>query len=133
MSLHLLVSGQLIADPQRRQGAKAAFVTATVRAGAGDDTTLVNVIAFADQAERLLGLAKGAPVAVSGRAELKRWTGKDGAERTGLSVVASEIAALKPRPRRRSDEPRAPSQRWDGAGGDRRPLDDPLPAEWSER
>jgi len=36
----------------------------------------------------LAGLAKGAELYVEGRLSLNTWTGKDGAQRTGLAVTA---------------------------------------------
>jgi single-stranded DNA-binding protein len=72
----------------------------------GDGSALVSIVAFGSAAERLLSLSKGAAVAASGRAELKSWTAKDGTGRTGLSIVASEIAAARPKPRTRDGAPR---------------------------
>ena len=97
MSLHVLVSGPLFADPQRRVGAKGVFATGTVHVR-GDEPTLVNTIAFQQQAEQLLDLVKGDAIAVSGPARLTSWTGRDGAEKHGLSVIAQQIAALQRRP-----------------------------------
>jgi hypothetical protein len=69
MSLHVLATGFLVGDPQRREGAKGPFTTATIRAD-GDEPILVSIIAFGDEGERLLGLTKGDALAVSGRARL---------------------------------------------------------------
>jgi single-stranded DNA-binding protein len=98
MSLYILASGALISDPQGRAGAKGPFTTATIRAN-GDEAALVSVIAFGDEANRLLQFVKGDALAVSGRARLTSWTGHDGTEKRGISVVAEQIAAAKPRPR----------------------------------
>jgi single-stranded DNA-binding protein len=73
MSFYVLASGALIADPQCRAGAKGAFTTATIRAN-GDEAVLVSVIAFGDEAGRLLEFVKGDALAVSGRARLTSWT-----------------------------------------------------------
>jgi single-stranded DNA-binding protein len=96
MSLYLLATGTLIADPQRREGAKGAFATATIRAVNGDEATFISLISFGEEAARLLELAKDDAVAVSGRARLSTWTGRDGAEKHGISLVAEQIAATKP-------------------------------------
>ena len=95
-SLRLLASGALISDPQRRDGAKGPFTTATIRA-TGDESVLVSVIAFATDGERSLEYSKGDALAVSGRARLASWTGRDGTKKHGISVVAEQIAAAKPR------------------------------------
>jgi single-stranded DNA-binding protein len=105
--LWAMAAGTLARDPEQCSSAKGkTFVVATVRVGSGDKATFVNVIAFNEAAERLLQLRKGIAVSVAGRLELKTWTSKDGGERSGLSVVASEIAAARPCPRVRDAAPR---------------------------
>jgi single-stranded DNA-binding protein len=99
MSLHVLATGILVADPQRREGRQGPFATAAVRTrGEGDDAIIVSAIAFGETAERLLKLAKGDAVAVSGRARLTSWPGRDGAEKHGISVVADQLATVGPHP-----------------------------------
>jgi single-stranded DNA-binding protein len=98
VSLHVLAGGTLIANPQRREGAKGPFTTATIRAD-GEEAVLVSAIAFGDAAERLLTLSKGDALAVSGRTRLTNWTGRDGIEKHGISLVVEQIAAARPRPR----------------------------------
>jgi single-stranded DNA-binding protein len=95
----MLASGALVADPQRREGQKGPFAIATIRAADGDEPALVSGIAFGENAERLLGFVKGDALAVSGRARLTSWTGRDGAKKHGVSIVADQIAAAKPRPK----------------------------------
>jgi hypothetical protein len=96
MSLHVLASGALIADPQCREGAKGPFTTATIRV---DGDLLVSVIGLGDAGERLLRLGKGDPVSVAGPARLTAWTASDGSERHGISVRVEQIIAAKPRPK----------------------------------
>ena len=112
MSLYVLAAGALIADPQRREGAKGAFATAVIRVEAGEPT-IVSAIAFGDTAERLLELAKGDAIAVSGRAQVKSWTDREGVTQRGLSIVAEQIATAKPRPGAAEAQP--------GAGAPSRP------------
>jgi single-stranded DNA-binding protein len=111
MSLHLLAAGSIIGDPQRREGAKGPFTTATVRIDA-DEAVLVSIIAFVAESDQLLAFVKGDAIAVSGRARLTSWTGRDGIEKHGISVIAEQIAAAKPRPRAAgaSTRPRSPTQ-----------------------
>src|SRR5262249_3145631 len=97
--MRLFATGVLIADPQSREGAKGPFTTATIRVDDGDEPVLVSVIAFGDNASRLLEFAKGHPLAVSGRARLTAWNGSDGEPRRGISVIVQETAALGPRAR----------------------------------
>jgi len=60
-----------------------------------------------------LEFAKGEALAVSGRTRLTNWTGRDGAERHGVAVVAEQIISVKPRsksaarPRRHTRSPYA--------------------------
>lgn len=93
MTLHILTTGALIADPLRRAGAKGDFATAIVRVATDDDAILISCIAFGDQTERLLGHQQGQVISVSGRASLRSWTGRDGVEKHGLSVVIESIAS----------------------------------------
>ena len=93
MTLHCLATGSLIGDPVRRAGGKGEFATATLRTATDDGAILVSVIAFGDQAEQLLAHRQGGAVAISGRATLRSWTGKDGETKCGLSLVAEQIAS----------------------------------------
>lgn len=93
MSLHILASGSLIADPACRTGAKGEFATATIRTATDDGAILVSVIAFGDEAAQLLAHRQGSAVAIAGRATLRSWTGKDGETKCGLSLVAEQIAS----------------------------------------
>jgi single-stranded DNA-binding protein len=104
MSLYTLAAGVLVADPQQRESAKGStYATAQMRVSTGEaEALLVSIVAFADAAQRLLEHGKGDSLAVSGRARLNSWTGRDGAEKHGLSLVAEQIAST--RPQRRPDD-----------------------------
>jgi single-stranded DNA-binding protein len=119
--LYLLATGTLIGDPQCREGAKGPFTTVTIRAGNGDEAILVSAIAFGAEGERLLELGRGDAVSISGKARLTAWTGRDGAERHGLSVVAEQLTTLK-RPKSAAGRRRH---------GGRRPYSVPRSAEGS--
>lgn len=119
--LWAMANGVLARDPERRTGAKGIFALATLRIGNGDAAQWVSTIAFAEQAERLLSLHAGDAVSASGRAEMKTWQGRDGIERTGLSIVATEIAAARPR---NSAPRRARATQRPSYSGP--PLDDPV-------
>jgi single-stranded DNA-binding protein len=96
MSFFVLISGVCVADPQSREGSKGPFTTAAVRVGDSDEAFVANVIAFGELASRLAEeFSKGSTIALSGRARLSSWTGRDGSERHGLSVVAAQIIGLK--------------------------------------
>jgi single-stranded DNA-binding protein len=137
VSLHALAQGTPIADPQRRQGAKGPFATATLRvATGGGEAILVSIIAFGAEAEALLEFGKGDALAISGRAEMRRWQGGDGEERAGLSIVVDRIVTLKPRPKPRGDDASTPRSRQRSpyarhrpqpAADERAPLNDEIP------
>jgi hypothetical protein len=129
MTLRLLVSGTLVGDPQRRTAANGnEYATALLRADCEGEPTIVSLIAFGDQAGALLACGRGDSVATSGKAKLTSWTGKDGVERTGISVTAEQIAALKLRPK--SAIPRRVSRRlYPPPRPPRREPGPPLPAD----
>ena len=57
----------------------------------GDQVTWVSVSVFEEKARALVGLEKGVEIYCEGRLS---WTGRDGAERTGLAVTAWRIEVL---------------------------------------
>ena len=92
MSITALVTGKLIAMPEQRTGASGKpYVRATLAAHDGDGDSLVSVMAFGSAAEQLGALAKGDTVAVSGRAKVSTWTGRDGSAKAGLNVTADVV------------------------------------------
>jgi single-stranded DNA-binding protein len=117
VSLYALATGVLLGDPQRRDGTKGPFATATLRLN-GDEPEVVSIIGFGAASERLLELAKGDALSISGRARLTSWTGRDGIERRGLSVIAEQVAVAKPRTR-------SPTRTRRRAGTIRRPYPTP--------
>jgi single-stranded DNA-binding protein len=115
--IRALITGNLYGDPQARTSqAGKQFVTAKMRADGKDGASVwCSVIAFGEQADRLLTLGDGAALAVSGRAEVSGWLDKQGEPRAGLSLVADEIATLKGKPRPPKPKP---------AQGNGQPFDD---------
>lgn len=58
-------------------------------------TTWARVVVFGGLATELHpALRKGAEVYVEGKLRLESWTGRDGRERTGLSVAAARVEVL---------------------------------------
>lgn len=100
MSVFVLATGTLLADPQRRQGQKASFVTTTLRVADGESGgAFVSLIGFGELADRLAELHQGDAVSVSGRGRLTAWTSAGGEARNGISVTVEQLATLKPKPR----------------------------------
>jgi hypothetical protein len=106
-ALHILASEVLIGDPCRRSSAKRPFATGAFRF---DQGLLISAIAFGTCAETLLTFRKGAPLAISGPARATECTGRDGAKRHGLSVVANAIIGLPSAPPRAGAPRRAPGR-----------------------
>jgi len=97
MSFFALATGVLIADPQRRTAANGnQFATGQLRVPVEGEPVIVSVIAFGDEAARILEFSKGYPLSVSGKVRPTSWTGRDGIEKHGLTLVVGEIAGLKP-------------------------------------
>ena len=93
--LDALVGGKLHGAPQRRPGkAETTFVTAKLRAIAGDNESavMVNVIVFDETAAALLlALEDGDAVALSGSITPKVWTDKQGIARPAIDMVAYQV------------------------------------------
>ena len=105
--IRALIAGSLFADPQQRTSKTGKpFAIARVSVPQGEDGRLFcSVIAFDDSAvNRLLQLRAGASVAMAGTLKVGTWTAKDGAIKPSLDMVADEVAATTPRPKKAKDE-----------------------------
>jgi single-stranded DNA-binding protein len=103
VSVQALISGRLIADPDVRTGESGkSFTLAKVSAATDDGDTLVSCIAFGPVGEQLGALGKGDAIAVSGRASVRTWTGRDGEPRGGFSVTVDAILTAYTVRRRRA-------------------------------
>ncbi|GCL64953.1 single-stranded DNA-binding protein [Pseudaquabacterium pictum] len=92
MSVTALVTGKLIADPDRRSGTgRKPYVLAKMIAHDGEADSLVSLIAFGSTAEQIGSLSKGDALAVNGRAKVKTWQDRDGATKAGLSITADAV------------------------------------------
>ena len=95
VSITALITGRLIADPERRtsSGGKP-YATARVAAGTDDESVLCSVIAFGHVGEQLAALAKGDALSLTGRTKVKAWTDREGQPRAGLDVVADQVLTV---------------------------------------
>jgi single-stranded DNA-binding protein len=92
MSISALITGKLIADPERRNGSSGKpFALARLAAATEDGDALVSVIAFGSVCEQLAELGKGDAVALTGRAKVTMWTDRGGNAKAGLSVTADAL------------------------------------------
>lgn len=95
MSVTALVTGRLVANPERRTGQSGKpFTLAKVAAATEDGDCLVSVIGFGSVAEQLGELVKGDTLALTGRAKVSTWTGREGEARAGLAVTADVLLTV---------------------------------------
>jgi single-stranded DNA-binding protein len=94
--LSVLANGTLISDPRERVASNGnKFATGALRVPCEEgESMIVSFITFAaPSVSALLALRKGDAAAIAGRASLRTWE-KDGATRTGLSVVADRVISV---------------------------------------
>ena len=131
--IRALITGTIYGEPQARTSqAGKKYATAKVKADSGKGEGGVvwcSIIAFGEQAARLMTLANGAALSVSGKAEVNAYTNKQGEPAAGLSIVADDLATLKGKPRaqgERSGQPRA------NGSAPQRPAKPPVAAEFND-
>ena len=133
--IRALITGTIYGEPQARTSqAGKQYATAKIRADSGKDGVVVwcSVVAFGEQADRLMTLSNGAALSVAGKAEVNAYSNKQGEPAAGLSIVADDLAALKSKPRPPQEDARpgrpAPQRSKPATGPAPRPdFDDALP------
>lgn len=110
--IEALVSGKLHGQPTQKFARTGnPYVTARVRAHAGDNDVFINVIAFSPAAcQALLALEEGDAVALAGTLTPKAWTDKDGTARPALDLVASQVLSAYHVTRKRKALERRPRE-----------------------
>ncbi len=101
--IRALIAGELYSAPQERTSRNGnTFATARVSVPMGEEGRLFcSVIAFDSAAvARLLQLKPGASVAMAGTMKVGVWTANDGTAKPSLDMVADEVAATTPRPKK---------------------------------
>ncbi|HLK83386.1 MAG TPA: single-stranded DNA-binding protein [Xanthobacteraceae bacterium] len=90
MTIEAAFFGSLGHDAEPKTSANGKpYLRLSVRVGDGDAAQWVSVLAFDAEALAMASrFVQGARVYVEGRISLTEWTGKDGAKRHGLSVMA---------------------------------------------
>ena len=94
MSIEALILGKLHQRAESRTSKNGKpFVTATVRAAAGEDNVLfVRVVAFSETAcTALLALGDGDSLALAGTLKPTAWIDKAGDARAGADLVAAQV------------------------------------------
>jgi single-strand DNA-binding protein len=99
MSASIAAYGRLGADPREiatRSGKPMSVATLALDAGDDDGPPLwLGIVAFGRLAEQLQRHAKGDPLSVSGRVQVRRWTDTSGAEHEQLQVIADAIVSAR--------------------------------------
>ena len=89
MSIEVAFFGFLAADAERRTSqAGKAWVRLRVGVGKDEEVQWLSLAVFGKAAEHAAGLRKGDRVYAEGTIKLNVWRGKDGADRSELSVAA---------------------------------------------
>lgn len=104
--IRAIATGTLFNEPQARTSAAGnSFVTAKLKADGKDGVVVwCNIIAFAETAERLARLPRGAALSVAGRVEVDAYLSKSGEPAASLKFVVDELATLKGKPRQKRPE-----------------------------
>jgi single-strand DNA-binding protein len=91
--------GNLTRDPEIEVKQETRVCRMRVAAnGSKDGPLFIDVTTFGRQAEACSRyLAKGRPVALSGRLRFREWRAKDGARRSEHSIIAERVDFLAPR------------------------------------
>ncbi|ENT9212155.1 single-stranded DNA-binding protein [Salmonella enterica] len=103
----LTLSGRINSDPQERATKTGGLMANCFAAASSTDNNgthylNVNVIAFNELADLLMRHAKGDQVVLFGDLAATSWTGKDGEQRSGLTLTLRGIQSVKIRPSNRT-------------------------------
>ena len=100
-----LVQGELVADPTARTASNGKpYWTVTMRVPAGAEALFIGISTFSESAgARLMQLHKGATLAAAGTLEATVWTAKDGTERGGWRLTATEVLTVYAATKRRRE------------------------------
>lgn len=119
--IRALVTGELRADPQQRMGKNGKpYALARLSVPMGDQGRVsCSLIVFeAEAVARLLQLRAGASVAAAGTLKVGTFNGTDGTVRASLDMVADEVAATTPRPKKLKPAPAHQGRQGGAAAGD---------------
>lgn len=115
MTMHVSLYGRLGQDPREITTGSGKAMTVSTLAVSIDvvksdepATQWFDITAFGQQAETLARHSKGDLVAVMGKLQLRRWTGKDGEARESWSVVAEALVSartVRPKSGKRTTQP----------------------------
>jgi hypothetical protein len=129
LSAFALISGALFRAPERKTSkAGKDYVTATVKATAGNESEFWRVIVFSESAQgELMRLADGDKLSAQGSMKIELYRANDGSEKISRTLMADGILALKPSPREKKPKPEHAAVRTENGAPNGRDFDDPVP------
>ena len=139
MSIECALFGVLGRDAESKTSKNGKqYLRLNIRCGDGESLQWVNAMVFGDDVPELAArLEKGSRVYIEGTLRLDSWTGQDGAERHGLSVMSwhCKLAAIgRNRPKRESSDSEQRPESHSSSDRDTRvrgtadrDFDDPIP------
>ena len=103
------ITGTLGRDPARgTSGSGKPWLRMSLAVGNGDNTAWVSVITSVNVDELAEQLHKGDKAYAEGHLSFSKWTGRDGVERSGLSLAAWRVEPLGQIGKRRPRKPHRP-------------------------
>ena len=91
----VIVIGRLGAEPDTKELSDKLVCNLRIASKEMKDTEWVNAVAFGRDAEFCREyLHKGDSIAVTGRLQTRKWTGKDGTERYTTEVVCTRVEGV---------------------------------------
>lgn len=101
MTNKLIIIGNLTKDPDysvSQNGTPMCRFTVAVNRRGGEETDFFRVTTFRKNAENCAAyLSKGRKVCIVGEVHINEYTDRDGATRTSVDVLASEVEFLSPK------------------------------------
>jgi single-stranded DNA-binding protein len=129
MSAFALISGSLFRNPERKKSkAGKDYVTATVKAAAGNESEFWRLIVFSESAQaELMRLADGDKLSAQGSLKVELYRANDGSEKLSRTLMADGILALRPSPREKKPKPEPAVAGAETGFKSGRDFDDPVP------
>jgi hypothetical protein len=129
MSTFALISGALFRNAERKTSkAGKIYVTATVKAVAGNESEFWRLIVFSESAQaELMRLADGDKLAAQGAMKIELYRANDGSEKLSRTLMVDGVLALKPAPREKKPKSAPAAARPESGDQDGRDFNDPVP------
>jgi single-stranded DNA-binding protein len=129
MTAFALISGSLFRNPERKTSkAGKPYVTATVKAAAGNESEFWRLIVFSESAQaELMRLADGDKLSAQGSMKIEFYRSNDGSEKLSRTLMVDGVLALKPAPREKKPKPEPAAAGPENGTQNGRDFDDLVP------